>query len=84
MAESKLVMIISLNSSNYHTWKIQCQMALLKDGLWSIVSRTKVFPAEREQRAKFLVGRDQALAIIVLSVEPLLHYLFSKAEDPVV
>ena len=45
--------IVSLNGSNYPTWKIQCRMALLKDGLWSIVSGTEVLPAEVEKWAKF-------------------------------
>jgi hypothetical protein len=38
MAESKSVAVIPLNSMNYSTWKIQCKMALIKDGLWGIVS----------------------------------------------
>ena len=76
MAESKSVAIISLNGSNYPTWKIQCRMALLKDGSWSIVSETEVLPAEGEQRAKFLARRDRALAIIVLSVQPSLYSTF--------
>ena len=54
-------------------------MALLKDGLWSIVSG-----AEGEQRAKFLARRDRALAIIVLSVEPSLLYLLDEPEEAVV
>ena len=84
MAESKSVAIVSLNGSNYPTWKIQCRMALLKDGSWSIVSGTEVFPAEVEQRAKFLARRGRALAIIVLSVEPSLLYLLGEPDDPVV
>ena len=38
MAESKgTVMVVPLNGSNYVTWKIQCKMALIKEGLWKIV-----------------------------------------------
>ena len=41
MAEVKTVLIVPFNESNYGTWKIQCRMALTKDGLWGIVSRTE-------------------------------------------
>ena len=33
MAESKIVAVVPLNSTNYSTWKIQCKMALIKEGL---------------------------------------------------
>ena len=36
MAESKIVSIVPLKSSNYATWKLQCQMALMKEDLWGI------------------------------------------------
>ena len=38
MAESKSVAIVPLEGSNYPMWKVQCWMALVKDGLWSIVN----------------------------------------------
>ena len=54
MAESKTVSVVLLNSSNYSTWKVQCKMALMKDGLWSLVSGTEIAPVEgAEQQAKF-------------------------------
>ena len=67
MAESKSVAIIPLKGSNYPTWKVQCRMALMKDGLWNIVNGTETIPSEREadKRAKFLARRDRALALIV-------------------
>ena len=85
MAESKSVTVVPLNGSNYGTWKVQCRMALVKDGLWSIVSGTETAPAatEAEKFAKFVSGRDKALAIIVLSVDPSLLYLLGDPEDPV-
>lgn len=85
MAESK-VAIVPLNSSNFPTWKVQCHMALVKDGLWSIVNGTETIPAvaEVDQRAKFIARRDRALVLIILSVEPLLLYLLGDPEDPVV
>ena len=37
---------VPLNGENYVTWKIQCKMALIKDGLWSILNETESFPTE--------------------------------------
>ena len=43
-----------LNSSNYSTWKIQCKMALVKDGLWGIISGSETAPMEgADEQAKF-------------------------------
>ena len=86
MAESKTVAVVPLNSSNYATWKIQCKMALIKDGLWGIANGTETAPTEgAEQQAKFAARRDKALAIIVLAVEPSLLYLIgADPTDPVV
>lgn len=85
MAESKTVSVVPLNSSNYSTWKVQCKMALIKDGLWAIVSGKEVEPAESEEaRAKFAARRDKALATIVLAMEPRLLYLVGNdPTDPV-
>ena len=84
-SESKTVTVIPLNGSNYPTWKVQCRMALMKDGLWSIVSGSERPPdiAEADKYAKFSARRDRALAIIVLSVEPSLLYLIGDPEDPI-
>ena len=85
MAESKTVIVVPLNSSNYPTWKVQCRMALMKDGLWGIVNGTETPPdaSQADNYAKFVIRRDRALAIIVLSVEPSLLYLLGDPEDPV-
>ena len=74
------------SSSNYPTWKVQCRMALVKDGLWSIVNGTEAIPDEgdADARAKFVARRDRALALIVLSVERSLLYFLGDPEDPVV
>ena len=40
MAASTINMISSLKRDNYPTWKLQCQMALMKDALWGIVNGT--------------------------------------------
>ena len=86
MAESKTVTVVPLNSKNYSTWKIQCKMALMKEGLWRIVNGTEVAPAEgAEQQTRFTARRDKALATIVLAVEPTLLYLIgTDPTDPVV
>ena len=85
MAESKTVALVPLNNSNYSTWKIQCKMALIKEGLWGIVNGTETVPEEGAERAKFISRRDKALATIVLAVDPKLLYLIGgDPEDPVV
>ena len=77
MAESKMnVAIVPLNGANCPTWKVQCRMALVRDGLWGIVSGTETVPTEGgDRRSNFLARRDRALATIVLAVEPSLLYL---------
>jgi len=59
-------------------------MALMKDGLWGIVSGTEATPAETDadKYRKFVTRRDKALAIIVLSVDPSLLYMLGEPEDP--
>ena len=47
VAESKTVAIVPLN---YSTWRVQCKMALMKDGLWSLVSGMEIAPVEGRQR----------------------------------
>ena len=82
-ADSKTSIIVPLNGSNYPTWKVQCRMALVRDGLWGIVAGTEALPAEGgDRRSKFIARRDRALATIVLAVEPSLLYLIGDPEDP--
>ena len=87
MAESKTtVSLVPLNGSNYPTWKVQCRMALIRDGVWGIVAGTETAPAEDgggDRQAKFISRRDRALATIVLAIEPSLLYLIGDPEDPV-
>ena len=33
--------IVRLNGKNYATWKTQCRMLLLKEGLWDFVTGTE-------------------------------------------
>lgn len=85
MADSRTVTVVPLNGTNYPTWKIQCRMALMKEGLWRIVTGQEKAPTSSEtERAKFAARRDRALATVVLSVDTLLLYLVGDPEDPVV
>ena len=85
MRESKTATLVPLNNSNYPTWKVQCRMALMKEGLWGIVNRTETPPDDSQayKYAKFMARRDRALAIIALSVDPTLLYLLGDPENPV-
>ena len=38
---SHVVSIIHLKGKKYLTWKVQCQMALMKEGVWGIVQGTE-------------------------------------------
>ena len=59
MAESKTSVIVPLTGANYPTWKVQYRMALVRDGLWGIVSGTEDAPVEGDDyRSKFLARRD--------------------------
>ena len=82
MATSSHSSVVSLNGSNYATWKVQCKMALLKEGLWNCVSETETEPETSDTNAllKYRQKRDRALAIIVLAVDPTLLYLLG--DDP--
>ena len=75
-----------MKGSNYPTWKIQCCMALTKDGLWNIVNGTETAPGQSQAKiyAKYMSRRDRALATIVLSVEPALLYILGEPEVPIV
>ena len=82
----KTTSIIPLNGKNFPTWKVQCRMALMRDGVWGIVAKTEVSPSpdKAEDLAKFVARRDRALATIVLSVDPSLLYLLGDPQDPAV
>ena len=78
-------MVVPLNGTNYPTWKIQCRMALMKEGLWRIVTGQETAPTGSEaERAKFAARRDRVLATVVLSVDTSLLYLVGNPEDPTV
>ena len=76
MAESKTVSIIPLNGANYPSWKLQCRMVLIREGLWGIVAGTEEAPdpgTDASDYAKYVSRRDKALATIILAVATLPH-----------
>ena len=83
--------LVPLKENNYATWKIQCRMALMREGVWPIVNREEVMPEldmerrreSEEARRKFKIRYEKALTTIVLSVSPSLLYLLGDPEDPV-
>ena len=86
MADSKQAVIVPLTGPNYATWKVQCTMALKKEGVWSIVNGAEAPPAddaEAKVLERYAARRDRALATIVLSVDPSLLYLLGNPDDPV-
>ena len=87
MVESRTVTIVPLNGMNYSMWKVQCRMALMKKGLWRIVTGEETAPTGSDteaEQAKFTARKDRALATVVLSVNTSLLYLLGEPEDPVV
>ena len=53
--------IVSLNSRNYATWKIQCRMALIRDGFWLNVNGIEIAPGGTAEAArKFASRRDKS------------------------
>ena len=57
----------------------------MKDSLWNIVKGNESPPptTQTEKYQKYVARKDRALAIIVLSVDPLLLYLIGDPEDPI-
>ena len=84
--ESKSVSVVPLKEGNYATWKLQCQMALMKEDLWGIINKTENPPGVDANTAtvtKYRAKKDRALATIVLSIDPSLLYLLGKPENPI-
>ena len=81
-AESKVTTVVPLNGNNYSTWKVQCKMALMRDGLWSIVTKEETAPVDTEY-ASFMTRYNKALATIILTLDPNLLYLLGEPDDPV-
>jgi len=78
--------VVPLDGSNYPTWSLQCQMALMKEGLWGIVSGKETRPqagANAELIAAFDRRWEKTLAVVVLSIDPKLLYLVGTPTSPV-
>ena len=74
-------LIVPFNGSNYATWKLQCKVALMRDGLYSIVSGTEQIPTRAEEIPKFNLRKDRALSTIILAMEPSQLYLVGPDEE---
>ena len=61
--------------------KVQCTMALKKDGVWRMVSSTEVTPEDARELERYNGRKDKALATIVLLIDPSLLYLLGDPVD---
>ncbi|KAK3893175.1 hypothetical protein Pcinc_003000 [Petrolisthes cinctipes] len=59
-------------------------MALIKEDVWSVVDGTEPIPdpTDTNKYNKYVLKKNKALAIVVLSVDPKLLYLLGEPEDP--
>ncbi len=55
MASEIKINIVPLKGSNYSTWKVQCRMALMRDGLWGIVDGMEAEPLQTSRNSLFYV-----------------------------
>ena len=44
------ILIMLLNGPNYATWKVQCKLALMKEGLWNFVTGDENAPEIKENK----------------------------------
>ena len=49
------ILIKPLNGPNYATWKVECKMALIKEGLWNIVTGNENASENQGEQAKYLL-----------------------------
>lgn len=77
--------VVPFTGANFPTWKMQCKMTLVKEGLWGVVngSDTLAESSTAEDKSKLQKRKDRALALIVLSIDPSLLYLIGEPKDPV-
>ena len=78
MAEGRPVSIIPLNDTIYPSWKVQCRMALIREG-----TEKTSDTSDADKLAKFKGRSDHALATIVLAIDRSLLYLIGDPVDPV-
>ena len=53
--ETTKILIKLLNGPNYATWKVQCKMALIKEGLWNIMTGNEHAPENQGEQVKYLL-----------------------------
>ena len=53
--EMTKILIKWTKSPNYANWKVQCKMALIKEGLWNIVTGNENAPESQGGQAKYLL-----------------------------
>ena len=49
--ETSKILVKPLNGPNYATWKVQCKIALIKEGLWNTVTRIENAPENQGEQA---------------------------------
>ncbi len=54
MATFKAMTVTPLDGKNYQTWRVQCQMALMREGLWGLISGGEVEPDVAERRVTYV------------------------------
>lgn len=52
--EMKLINLVPLNGANYTTWKMQCKLALIREGLWNIVNKAEIV-AEPKKKCELVL-----------------------------
>lgn len=73
-----------LSNANYNQWARQTKLLLQKECLWSIVDGRKKAPnsANAEKLLEWEDKRDQALATILLEMNPKIQNQYISATDP--
>ena len=61
MSEMKTVS----NGTNYQTWKLQCRMALMEDGLWGTVNGSEAAPDLATDADKFQTRPCTGINLVV-------------------
>ncbi len=64
MSDSRTI-VIPLNRKNYVTWKVQCCMALIKDGLLSIVNGSEVAPEGNAELVRKCKARSDRVLVMM-------------------
>ena len=64
--ETKLINLVPLIGTNYATWKAQCKMALIRDGVWNIFNGTEIVPDSRTEMG-FIAQRSHVCDDCTLS-----------------